>query len=137
MPKRMPCRNKCGTQIWFDWERKYDDLGYREGSNKPNIPLECGEDGEFLPKRHDCPESEYNRMGRQEQVTTVKEAPAQHNVSTVLEAKVDSIGHRVENIESMLNKLIVHLTGNIKTDAVGMIDDDDDDDHIPNPMDRE
>jgi len=61
MAKRAPliCRNGCGTAIWFDWERKFDDFGYTENSTKPNIPLEVSESGEHIAKKHQCPNSEY------------------------------------------------------------------------------
>jgi hypothetical protein len=105
------CRNECGTAIWFDWERKYDDLGYTSNSSKPNIPLEVSETGEHLPKKHQCPNSEYNRK--------VQSQPQQHGgysdttkgelhdaaIKGVLGNTLDIIA-RVEKLDRKLDELI-------------------------------
>jgi hypothetical protein len=61
LPKSLQCRNGCGQEIWFDWNRDYDDQGYTQGSSKPNIPLEVDDDGHFTGKKHDCAKSPFNQ----------------------------------------------------------------------------
>ena len=105
--KPLMCRNECGTAIWFDWERKFDDLGYTPNSDKPNIPLEVDtKTGEHLPKKHQCPNSEYNRKQRGEDVSV----PAKPNVEgaalqAILGNTLDMMG-MIEKINEKLDDLI-------------------------------
>jgi hypothetical protein len=57
MPKTTEC-NKCGQSIWFNWDAEAGDPGRSDSGRL--VPLEV-EDNELLDKRHDCPESDYNK----------------------------------------------------------------------------
>ena len=110
--KPLMCRNGCGTAIWFDWERKFDDLGYTQNSDKPNIPLEVDDKtGEHLPKKHQCPNSEYNKKQRGEETSTTTATTARTNtvesaaLQSILGNTLDIMG-RVEAINEKLDELI-------------------------------
>ena len=96
------CRNGCGQTIWFDWERKFDDLGYTPNATKPNIPLEVSDTGEHLPKKHQCPNSTYNRQQQQQPSTGTTAA------TTVTAAKAisrDDIGEIFVKLERLNGQL--------------------------------
>jgi transcription initiation factor TFIID subunit TAF12 len=73
MPKALGCNKGCGQTIWFDWGKQAVDeegdlIGFTEGSNRPNIPLQVdGETGEFLNQRHDCPNYQKQQQQQQQQ----------------------------------------------------------------------
>lgn len=115
MAKRAPlmCRNGCGQQIWFDWERKFDDLGYTSNSSKPNIPLEVSETGEHLPKKHQCPNSTYGKQEyqqqqqpQQQQQQTSKQVSAPLSQETVYEilGKIEKIGLQIDAISTTIHQ---------------------------------
>ena len=115
------CRNECGTAIWFDWEHKYDDLGYTSNSTKPNIPLEVAEDGEHLPKKHQCPNSEYAKKQQVstsstngESKATITNVALQGVLGNTLDiiSRLDKIEHRFDELIPRFNQLVDTVAAN-------------------------
>jgi hypothetical protein len=138
MAKRAPliCRNGCGQTIWFDWERKFDDLGYTNNSSKPNIPLEVSETGEHLPKKHQCPNSEYAKKQQSGSATeTVKDnsvttAALQGVLGNTLDiiSRLDKLEHKFDELTPRFNQLVDMVTA-----QQGNPLDDDGDSNRENP----
>lgn len=132
--KPLMCRNECGTAIWFDWERKFDDLGYTPNSDKPNIPLEVdAKTGEHLPKKHQCPNSEYNRKQRGEDVSvpranTAESAAIQAILGNSLDimGRVEAINEKLDALIPRFNQLVDSYYAMLKQDGRNPLDDDGD-----------
>jgi len=122
MSKQPPliCRNGCGQQLWFDWERKFDDLGYTQNSEKPNIPLEVAEDGEHLPRKHQCPNSEYAKKQQEgkeaDRGGSYRNDTTKENLSTValqgiLGNTLDLLA-KLDKLQNSFDELVKEQKGN-------------------------
>lgn len=113
MPKGpLYCRNQCGQQIWFDWEKEFDTLGYTPNSDKPNIPLEVGEDGKHLPKKHQCPNSDYaqKKNGGAKMGNVQIEAVLGNTMDII--ARIEKLEIKYDEMAANFHKLVEHLIHN-------------------------